>query len=215
MTQESRFPAGFLWGAATSAYQIEGSPLADGAGVGGARCREKADLFLDRQSALSQLQMENLHEERGLTLSHLRWRRVNDWFRAAWQLFAALGVTVLLVALAADVIGATRARGLVIDGFSVPPDLEARGLSREATASEVLVRLNRMSGAYLSYEQGGGVYRRAAGEPAGKWTPSAPAASATSTLEFTNIFERCGFGSPSASAVKSNNSQAERSFSRI
>ena len=26
------FPAAFLWGAATSAYQIEGSPLADGAG---------------------------------------------------------------------------------------------------------------------------------------------------------------------------------------
>src|SRR5579864_401200 len=26
------FPADFLWGAATSAYQIEGSPLADGAG---------------------------------------------------------------------------------------------------------------------------------------------------------------------------------------
>lgn len=28
-----RFPPDFLWGAATSAYQIEGSPLADGAGV--------------------------------------------------------------------------------------------------------------------------------------------------------------------------------------
>ena len=27
-----RFPDGFLWGAATSAFQIEGSPLADGAG---------------------------------------------------------------------------------------------------------------------------------------------------------------------------------------
>jgi beta-glucosidase len=28
----SAFPPGFLWGAATSAYQVEGSPLADGAG---------------------------------------------------------------------------------------------------------------------------------------------------------------------------------------
>ncbi|MGI8546317.1 MAG: GH1 family beta-glucosidase [Gemmatimonadaceae bacterium] len=28
-----RFPANFLWGAATSAYQVEGSPMADGAGA--------------------------------------------------------------------------------------------------------------------------------------------------------------------------------------
>jgi len=32
MTTKVQFPDGFLWGAATSAYQIEGSPLADGAG---------------------------------------------------------------------------------------------------------------------------------------------------------------------------------------
>jgi beta-glucosidase len=32
MSHRVQFPVGFLWGAATSAYQIEGSPLADGAG---------------------------------------------------------------------------------------------------------------------------------------------------------------------------------------
>ena len=32
MTSPHQFPTGFVWGAATSAYQIEGSPLADGAG---------------------------------------------------------------------------------------------------------------------------------------------------------------------------------------
>ena len=32
MDDSTRFPDGFLWGAATAAYQIEGSPLADGAG---------------------------------------------------------------------------------------------------------------------------------------------------------------------------------------
>ncbi len=32
MTHDDVFPAPFLWGAATAAYQVEGSPLADGAG---------------------------------------------------------------------------------------------------------------------------------------------------------------------------------------
>lgn len=33
MSERRTFPNGFLWGAATAAYQVEGSPLADGAGA--------------------------------------------------------------------------------------------------------------------------------------------------------------------------------------
>ena len=33
MTHDNLFPTDFLWGAATAAYQVEGSPLADGAGA--------------------------------------------------------------------------------------------------------------------------------------------------------------------------------------
>ena len=33
MSEPQTFPDGFLWGASTSAYQVEGSPLADGAGA--------------------------------------------------------------------------------------------------------------------------------------------------------------------------------------
>src|SRR3954470_12557812 len=32
MTRDYKFPKDFVWGTATSAYQIEGSPTADGAG---------------------------------------------------------------------------------------------------------------------------------------------------------------------------------------
>src|SRR6266478_289694 len=32
MNHDDTFPQGFLWGAATAAYQVEGSPLGDGAG---------------------------------------------------------------------------------------------------------------------------------------------------------------------------------------
>jgi beta-glucosidase len=32
LPSSTAFPAGFVWGAAASAYQVEGSPLADGAG---------------------------------------------------------------------------------------------------------------------------------------------------------------------------------------
>lgn len=125
--------------------------------------REKADALLDKQSRYLDLQMEDLHEQRDLTVSHLHWRRISDWFRVSWQLLAVLIVSLIALALVAELALASRASGLVIDAFSVPADLASRGVTGEAAANQVLIRLNQMSaGDY--YEQSSGSYRSGTGE---------------------------------------------------
>ncbi len=145
----------------------EAASAPDAAAVGLALAgasREKADSFLARQSDYLRLQMEDLHEQRDLTLSHLRWRRFSDWMRVGWQTLFCLLLAVAAVALLVAVIQASRARDLVIDPLVVPSSVADRGLSGEAAAELVIARLNQMSANTLSYAQAGGAYRDAAGQ---------------------------------------------------
>jgi beta-glucosidase/6-phospho-beta-glucosidase/beta-galactosidase len=97
---EGRFPAGFLWGAATSALQIEGASEADGRGpsVWDAFCREQPERIHDRASP-------------ELACDHYRrWREDVDWMRR-------LGLTAYRFSIAwprvvADGTGAVNAAGL-------------------------------------------------------------------------------------------------------
>jgi tetratricopeptide (TPR) repeat protein len=129
-----------------------------------AASRGKADAFLDHQSRYLELQMEDLHEQRDLTLSHLQFRRLSDWLRLSWQVLVAGVVIVAAVALVSVLIAAKQADGAVIDVFSVPSGLATQGMTGSVAAARLLDQLNRISDVTNSYGQGGGDYRGASGE---------------------------------------------------
>jgi tetratricopeptide (TPR) repeat protein len=109
-------------------------------GVSGAS-RAKADAYLDAQIALSRLQRESLIEQNAFELSHLRWRRFNDQMKGALQIFTVLLGLVIVVAVAAALWNASRAEGLVVDSFSVPPALAQAGVSGDVVADDMTSKI--------------------------------------------------------------------------
>jgi len=122
-----------------SASAPEGvDPLATSLALAGAS-REKADAFLDDQR-------HHMHEqlkEIGLRLWELR---------LGVLLRAATAIVGLAVAsgIALMVWDASRSSGLLIEPFSVPPELAARGLTGEVVAARFLDKLQAMQAATVS-----------------------------------------------------------------
>ncbi len=117
----------------------------------GSASREKADAFLDEQIKLARLQKERLQreeatieEEQRLNLSHLRLRRFGDYMRTALEI--AVGCVILLVVagIGAMVWYAAQDNDLVVEAFSVPPDMAATGMTGPALANRVLDRFGVM-----------------------------------------------------------------------
>jgi tetratricopeptide (TPR) repeat protein len=98
---------------------------------------EDARAFLREQKRLTALQAKILHEEHALELSHLKWRRFNDRTKGALEMAVGLVVLLLLCGLGATIWNATEDHDLVIDAFSVPPDMVAQGLTGSVLASRV------------------------------------------------------------------------------
>ena len=119
----------------------------------GTASRRAADAFLEEQTALLRTQREHLHEQRALQISHLKWRRFNDWARAGWQVMLATLGAVLVAAIGTVLWDASQADGLVVDAFTVPPDFEGRGLSGDVVADDVVHRLGaiRKAAMIVSY----------------------------------------------------------------
>ena len=100
----------------------------------GSASRAKADAFLDDQRGLIAEQRHHLHEQ-------FKSLRLTIWEqRMGVLLRAATAVVGIAVAgfIGAFVWNAARANGLVVESFSVPPDLAARGLSGEVVAGQLL-----------------------------------------------------------------------------
>jgi len=111
---------------------------------------EEARAFLRQQERLTKLQVETQLEQNAFEVSHLRWRRFNDQMKGALQIML-VGVGVLIVvAIAAGVWTASQDSSLVIEAFSVPPDMAARGVTGQAVAAQLLDKLSEMQDATQS-----------------------------------------------------------------
>jgi tetratricopeptide (TPR) repeat protein len=120
-------------------------PVAIGLALAGAS-RESACAFLAKQGAFIDDQRHHLHEQ--LKQLHLAiWeKRLGVLLRVA-TLVIGLGAVAALAYLVWD---AAHAQGLVIEAFSVPPDLAARGLTGEVVATRFVDQFQAMQAATVS-----------------------------------------------------------------
>jgi len=135
-------------GASAAAAGIESAAMAL-ALVG--MSREKADALgqeqiklIAEQTSLARLQIEDLRREDGLRHWSLRVRHISDVMKLAFEFSVAAILLAIVLLIGGAVWNAAHDDGLVIEAFSVPPDLAARGLTGEVVASKVLDRLSAM-----------------------------------------------------------------------
>jgi tetratricopeptide (TPR) repeat protein len=124
----------------------------------------EAQAYLREQTELARLQKQNLLEQNAFELSHLRFRRFADWGKFALQVGVGLILLLIVLALGAMVWDAARGRDLVVEAFSVPPDVAQSGMTGKVLASRVLDRFGQMQADTIGTIQGSGSYRRDTGE---------------------------------------------------
>ncbi|HEY2032210.1 MAG TPA: hypothetical protein VGH02_00845 [Rhizomicrobium sp.] len=107
----------------------------------GVASRERADDYLRKQSRLADLQIENLTKLDAFETSHLRWRRFNDQMKGALQIMTvALGLFIA-AGIVWAIWSASRADGLVVDSFSVPPSYARAGVSGDIVADDMTAKI--------------------------------------------------------------------------
>lgn len=103
--------------------------------------RARADAFLEEQTRLTRLQIEDMRAENRLRHWSLRVRHVSDVMKLAFELAVAFIVLAIAAGLGTAIWQAAHADGLVIESFNVPPDMTAKGLTGQVVANKLLDRL--------------------------------------------------------------------------
>jgi len=122
--------------------------------------------YLKKQNRLADLQIDTLEKKDEFELSHLRFRRFSDYARFSLEIAGFLMVLLIVCGLISMVWNASRDRGLVVDAFSVPPDLAQTGMTGSVVANRLIDRLGRLQESSFAVVQGGESYRRDASEGA-------------------------------------------------
>jgi tetratricopeptide (TPR) repeat protein len=117
----------------------------------GAPLHPASENYLRKHSLLLDLQIERLQHEEEFDISHLRWRRFNDQMRGMLQIMAVAIVGLVVIAIGAAVWRAHDDNGAVIEAFSVPPDMAARGLTGQVVATKLQDRLTALQTATYSF----------------------------------------------------------------
>ncbi len=128
---------------ADSALGVGADASAMALGLAGAS-RAEADAFLRDQRKLVGLQAKELAHELELRHWSLWVRHVSGVLKLALELSAGLLLLAAIAGISLMVWNAAHADGLVIESFSVPPDLAARGLTGQAIAGQLTDRLSQL-----------------------------------------------------------------------
>jgi len=120
--------------------------------------REDIKAYLGRQQVLMSAQIEHLHEQ----FHQLRLKRVSEWLKLAVQTITVAIGALFLMLIGGMVWQAAHSRAVVIDAFSVPPDLAQQGLTGQTLARQLQDRVAQYgeeantARAAASYEDGWG-----------------------------------------------------------
>jgi hypothetical protein len=113
--------------------------------------------FLGKQSQLLETQNKHLEEDHAARLHYLRGqarevdiRRFALRLRVGLQIFLVLVATVVGIGALTLIRDAVEDHGLVVEAFSVPPDLAGDGLTGEVVATRFLDKLQAMQAATTS-----------------------------------------------------------------
>ncbi len=123
-----------------------GIPAAMAMGPDGSR----ANTYLDEQTRLTRLQIEQIEEENATRRHILKLERASAAMKVAFELAVALIVTVVAIGLGGMIWSAVSDNGLVIESFSVPPDLAQRGLTGDVVAAKLLDKLSSLQSQTVS-----------------------------------------------------------------
>jgi len=108
---------------------------------------EEARAFLRDQRKMLNVQLEHLHEQRGLLISRLKARRIGDWFKVCFQMFTAFAATCIGGVLFTMLVDAFNSKTVIVEPFDAPASLAANGLTGKVLAGDVLDGLTRLQAA--------------------------------------------------------------------
>jgi len=111
---------------------------------------EEARTYLREQARLAHLQSEQIEEENATRRRILKLEHASSAMKVAFELALALIFTVVAIGLGVAVWGAASDNGLVVQSFSVPPDLAGRGLTGDVVAAKLLDKLSTLQAATVS-----------------------------------------------------------------